>query len=161
MNKKTLCILLTIVLIFCLSACSSGVPKITCGVYKSESSNAYIEVFEDNTVQIVNYDLSDLETILENDTIVIAGLDENNAKALRDSWDFNRDYANKSVKFETDNETYQYEGTIGLTFPLNNPYDLGAVSWGISYYPAEKKMLIEAESITTGERVSEVFVLEK
>ena len=161
MNKKIFCIVLTVVLIIGLSACSSGTPKIKCGVYKSESSNAYIEVFEDNTVQIMNFDLSTLEKIIEDDTIDLAELNETDAQALRDSWDFNSDYTNKRVKYETDTETYKYDGTIGLVFPLDNPYGSGAASWGISYYPAEKKMLIEAESISTDEHVSEVFVLEK
>ena len=161
MNKSFFCVLFSAIVIIFLSACSQDTPKIKCGVYRSENSDAYIEVFEDNTVQIMNYDLSGLETIIENDTIELANLNETDSQALKDSWDLNRDFANKRVKFETDDTFYKQIGCIDLKFPLNNPYGEGVVSWSISYYPAEKKLLLEAESITTDERVSEVFVLEK
>ena len=161
MNKKSLCVLLIISMLICFSACSWGVPKIKCGVYRSESSDAYIEVFDDNTIQIMNYDFSGLEKILEDDTIDLAELNETDAQTLRDSWDLNKDYANKRVNYETDDLFYKQTGNIGLTFPLNNQYNAGAVSWGITYYPAEKKMLIEAESVATDDHVIEVFVLEK
>lgn len=161
MGKKYLCSLLTAIMLICLSACSKGAPKIKCGVYRSETSDAYIEVFEDNTVQIMNFDLSELEKIIEDDTIDLAELNETDAQALRDRWDLNRDYSNKRVKYETDSETYKYDGTIGLTFPLDNPYGSGVSSWGISYYPAENRMMIEAESFNSDSRVIEVFVLEK
>ena len=161
MYKKSLCVLLIFSMLICFSACSMGVPKIKCGVYRSESSDAYLEVFEDNTIQIMNYDLSSLETILEEDTIVIAELNETDAEALRNSWNLNKDFANKRVKFEVDDEFYKHEGNIGLCFPINNPYGVGVTSWGITYYPAEKKMLIEASGIYTDDHVIEVFVLEK
>lgn len=161
MNKKCSYVLLTIIVLISLSACSFGAPKIKCGIYRSASSDAYIEVFDDNTIQIMNCDLSTLEKILEDDTIDLAELDEADAKDLRDSWNLNRDFTNKKMEYVIDDEFYKQTGNIGITFPLSNPYNAGAVSWGISYYPAEKKMLIEAESLTTDEHVSEVFVLEK
>ena len=41
MGKKYLCTLLTAIMLICLSACSKGAPKIKCGVYRSENSDAY------------------------------------------------------------------------------------------------------------------------
>ena len=61
MIKKSLGLLLSVVVLICFAACSLGAPKIKCGVYRSETSDAYLEVFDDNTVQIVNYDLSVME----------------------------------------------------------------------------------------------------
>ena len=54
MIKKSLGLLFSVVVLICFAACSLGAPKIKCGVYRSETSDAYLEVFDDNTVQIVN-----------------------------------------------------------------------------------------------------------
>lgn len=160
MNKVKICILV-ICLATCLSACSVYTPKVKCGVYKSETSDAYIEIFEGEMLIIHNYDLSGLEKILEEETIAFAELNESDAKALRDSWDLNRYYADKRVKYETDDELYRREGCIDLIFPLDNPYEAGCISWGLCYYPASKKIVLEAESMVSDDHVSEIFVLEK
>ncbi len=161
MIKKTIGFLLSAVALICFSACSIGAPKIKCGVYRSETSDAYIEVFDDNTVQIVNCDLSVIERILEDDTIYMAELNESDSEDLRGRWDLNRDYVDNRVKYERDDEFYKYEGSIGLIFPLDNPYGVGCTTWGFSYYPAGEKIILEADGLVSDDHVSEIFVLEK
>ena len=160
MNKVKICILV-IMMATCLAACSKSAPKVKCGVYRSETSDAYIEVFDDNTVQIANCDLSVLEKILEDDTIYMAELNESDSEDLRGRWDLNRDYVDNRVKYERDDEFYKYEGSIGLIFPLDNPYGVGCTTWGFSYYPAGEKIILEADGLVSDDHVSEIFVLEK
>ena len=108
MIKKSLVFFLSVVALICFSACSLGAPKIKCGVYRSETSDAYIEVFDDNTVQIVNCDLSVIERLLEDDTIYMAELNESDSEDLRERWDLNRDYVDNRVKYERDDEFYTF-----------------------------------------------------
>ena len=160
MNKVKICICV-IVMATCLAACSKSAPKVKCGVYRSETSDAYIEIFEGEMLIIHNFDLSGFEKILEDETISFAKLNESEAEALRESWDLNRDYADKKVKFEIDDSWYKYEGVIDIGFMLDNPYDAGCVSWGLAYFPASEKIILDVDSFVSDEHVSEIFVLEK
>ena len=160
MNRMKICVLV-IILCACLSACSAFKPKVKCGVYRSETSDAYVEIFEGEMLIIHNYDLSGLEKIIEEETISFAKLNESDAEDLRESWDFNRDYADKKVKYVPDDDFYEYEGCIDLSFPLDNPYGAGCVSWGLCYYPASEKIILGADSMVSDDHISEIFVLEK
>ena len=96
----------------CLSACSAFKPKVKCGVYRSETSDAYIEIFEGEMLIIHNYDLSGLEKILEDETISFAKLNESDAEDLRESWDLNRDYVDKKVKLQSEGSLINVAPTI-------------------------------------------------
>ena len=160
MNKVKICVLV-IMMSTCLAACSKSAPKVKCGVYRSKTSDAYIEIFEGEMLIIHNYDLSGLEKILEDETISFAELNESDSEDLRERWDLNRDYVDNRVKYERDDEFYKYEGSIGLIFPLDNPYGVGCTTWGFSYFPASEKIVLEATALVSDDHVSEIFVLEK
>ncbi|MCR4767549.1 MAG: hypothetical protein K5875_06275 [Saccharofermentans sp.] len=159
MKKRFLCVC-CILMVLIQSSCSNPSAKIKYGVYRSETSDAYIEVYEDSTVYI-NYDLSVFEKILEDETIEYADFSENEAQIIRENFNLNRDFANKKVKYELDDGWYKYEGYISFLFYLNNPYEEGVVSWGLAYYPASEKIILEADSTVSDDHVSEIFVLEK
>ena len=160
MNKVKICILV-LMMATCLAACSKSAPKVKCGVYRSETSDAYIEIFEGEMLIIHNFDLSGFEKILEDETISFAELNETEAEELRERWDLNRDYADKKVKYMTDGDFYEYNGCIDLSFPLDNPYGVGCTAWSLAYFPASEKIILDVDSFVSDEHVSEIFVLEK
>ena len=61
--KKLMCLLIAVLLFLTSCSNSKPMPVLKSGVYKAAASDAYIEVFDDNTLMITGFDLTDLELV--------------------------------------------------------------------------------------------------
>ena len=157
--KKLVCLLIAALLF--LTSCSSSkpMPVLKSGVYKAATSDAYIEVFDDNTLMITGFDLTDLELELEEQIISAQELNEKEARELRDKIDLNRDFTGHKVQYVMNDEWFENIGYVWIEFPLGIEYDGYEENWSLTYFPVGNKLVLKTYGYESVKGTNEIFTL--
>lgn len=145
--KKPLCILILLLLLsFSTTACTPAeeAMKITYGTFTMASTDSQIVLREDNTLTIVNYDMSELEKVSYEDFMIAqqnAKREEENRltadeeQRIRDGIDLNGQFLDKVSSFEAVDE----DGWIGICVPVEGcEYFLY-----MQFYPSDNSIVFD------------------
>jgi len=145
--RKTLCVLIGIMLlVISISACTPAeeAMKITYGTFTMASTDSQIVLREDNTLTIVNYDMSELEKISYEDFMIAqqnAKREEGNRlsadeeQKIREGIDLNGQFLDQVNSFEAVDE----DGWIGIYVPVEGcEYFLY-----MQFYPSDNSIVFD------------------
>lgn len=157
--KKLVCLLIAALLFLTSCSNSKPMPVLKSGVYKAATSDAYIEVFDDNTLQINGFDLTDVELDIEEQIISIQDLNEKDARELREKIDLNRDFTGHKVQYVFDVEWFERIGYVFIEFPLGIEYDGYEEKWNLVYFPVGNKLVLKTYGYNSDTGTNEIFTL--